>query len=398
MSTNICITTSTTLRKGQTDVVSPETVDRNVKMLLTTQMMENFESNSDQTTHLANNSTEAKRETEAAHNRTTDGGWVRKTQEKERTRKAMAKKNLKEKRGQEEEERLESEAKKARIIQAEEERKQQDTLTVEEGQLEADDAVQTPSPVNESQEPEDDEACLPGNLSSHPSSPLLTAHFIENINEVAYPEGIKGPKVELNANVRDARFRYDRDFLLQFMHICKLKPPTLLPTLGALGIEPVDQCSFAIDRGSSGCHRNASSAMPVSANRQASVGLGIGGFQKSSVPSGFQMGNFQSPGSKLTSEGRFAMSNPRSASTSSATSQFRSLMVHTPSNRIRSKRGEKRGDANKTPMSQQEYGSGYGAAPILGAGFEPVVPLEISANRWVPASTTRKVQPDVDSP
>ncbi|KAG1760090.1 armadillo-type protein [Suillus occidentalis] len=43
-------------------------------------------------------------------------------------------------------------------------------------------------------------------------------------------------------------------------------------------------------------------------------------------------------------------------------------------------------------------GSGYGAAPIPSAGFEPVVPLEISANRWVPTSTTRKVQPDVDTP
>ncbi|KAG2153178.1 armadillo-type protein [Suillus clintonianus] len=195
---------------------------------------------------------------------------------------------------------------------------------------------------------------------------------------------------------------------MQFMHICKEKPPTL-PALDVLGIEPVDQSSFAMARGGSGRHRNASGAMPPSATRQASVGLGIGGFQKPSVPSGFQMGNFQSPGSKLTSEERFAMSsNVRSASTSSATAQFRAPMVRTPSqggpghpmhgNRTRSKRGEKRGDANKTPMSQQGQGSGYGVAPILGAGYEPVVPLEQSANRWVPASTARKVQPDVDSP
>ncbi|KAG0708598.1 hypothetical protein DFH29DRAFT_994027 [Suillus ampliporus] len=58
-------------------------------------------------------------------------------------------------------------------------------------------------------------------------SALLTARVIENLSEVAYPEGIKSPKVELNANVRDGRFRYDRDFLMQFMHICKEKPPTL---------------------------------------------------------------------------------------------------------------------------------------------------------------------------
>ncbi|KAG1802921.1 uncharacterized protein HD556DRAFT_1263252 [Suillus plorans] len=405
---------------------------------------------------------EAKRieEEEAARKRKAEEERIRmEEEEKERIRQAEEAEN--ERLRQEEEDRLEAEqqeAEQARIALEDEERKQQDALEAEEAQLEAEEAadiVQTSSPTSESQEPEDgevsehDEALVPQlngdsgkklkeslridtsampppteiprrrpgpldlasttkkDISAPPPSALLTARVIENLSEVAYPEGIKSPKVELNANVRDGRFRYDRDFLMQFMHICKEKPPTL-PALDVLGIEPVDQASFPMARGGSGRHRNASGAMPVSANRQASVGLGIGGFQKPSVPSGFQMGNFQSPGSKLTSEERFAMSN-RSASTSSATSQFRSPMVRTPStggpghpmhgsNRIRSKRGEKRGDANKTPMSQQEHGSGYGVAPILGAGFEPVAPLELSANRWVPNSTARKGQSDVDSP
>ncbi|KAG2339047.1 hypothetical protein BDR05DRAFT_892405 [Suillus weaverae] len=75
-----------------------------------------------------------------------------------------------------------------------------------------------------------------------PPSTLLTARVIENLNEVEYPKDIKSPKVELDANVRDGRFRYDRDFLMQFMHICKEKPPTR-PALDVLGIEPVDQAS-----------------------------------------------------------------------------------------------------------------------------------------------------------
>jgi hypothetical protein len=208
MSANMSVSTSTTQPKGQTDVVSSEPVDRKFKVLLTTLTMESFESNSDLAAHLAN-SIEAKREAEGAHKRAADGGRARKEQEKELTRKAKEKKNLKEKRVQEEEERLESEAEKARITQAEEERKQQleDALKAEEG-LEADDAVHTPSPANESQEPEDGEASQPGKFSSPPSSPLLTARVIENLNEVAYPEGIMGPKVELNANVRDGRFRF----------------------------------------------------------------------------------------------------------------------------------------------------------------------------------------------
>jgi len=190
---------------------------------------------------------------------------------------------------------------------------------------------------------------------------------------------------------------------MQFMHICKEKPPTL-PALDVLGIEPIDRSSFPMALGGSGRHRNASSAIPVPADCQASASLVIGGFQKHSISSGFQMGNFQSPGSKLTSAERFAMSNTRSASTSNAPSQFRSTVACTPSTggppmhgakRVRSKR---RGGTNKAPMSQEEHGFGFGAAPILGAGFESVIPLELSANRWVPMSMTRKAQLDVDSP
>ncbi|KAG1835923.1 ARM repeat-containing protein [Suillus subalutaceus] len=234
-----------------------------------------------------------------------------------------------------------------------------------------------------------------------PPSALLTARVIENLSEVAYPEGIKSPRIELNVNVRDGRFRYDHDFLMQFMHICKEKPPTL-PALDVLGIEPVDQVSFPMARGGSG-RRSVSGAMPVSANRQGSAGLGIGGFQK--PPSGYQMGDPLPPG-RLTSEERFAILNSRSSSTSSASSQFRSPMVRTPgmggSARprygCRLTRAERRVDPNKIPVSQKGLRSGCGAASILGAGFEPVVPLELSANRWVPTRTTRKAQPDVDSP
>ncbi|KAG0708593.1 hypothetical protein DFH29DRAFT_987076 [Suillus ampliporus] len=367
-----------------------------------------------------------KEEEEAARKRKVEEERIRKEEEeKERIRKAEEEKEN-ERLRKEEEERLEAERKeeeeKARVAREEEERRQQDALEAEEAQLEADEADDIPEDGEVSEPGEKlketlriDTSAMPPpteiprrrpakrDVSAPPPSALLTARVIENLSE--------SPKVELNANVRDGRFRYDRDFLMQFMHICKEKPPTL-PALDALGIEPVDQSSFAMARGGSGRHRNASGAMPASATRQASVGLGIGSFAKSAGPSPFQMGNFQSP--KLTSEERFAISSNtvRSASTSSASAmQYRHQMDRVPSqgapghpmtsNRIRSRRGEKRTDSNKTTMSQQGQGSGFGSsgpAPILGAGFEPVVPLEFSANRWLPASTARKVQPDADSP
>jgi translation initiation factor 4G len=73
------------------------------------------------------------------------------------------------------------------------------------------------------------------------------------------------------------------------------------------------------------------------------------------------------------------------------------------SHRMRTKRGEKLGDSNKQTLSQQGQCSAFGSssvsvAPVLGAGFEPVVPLEMSANRRVPTSAVRKVPSDVDTP
>ncbi|KAH9022415.1 eukaryotic translation initiation factor 4G1, eIF4E-binding domain-containing protein, partial [Lactarius hengduanensis] len=70
-----------------------------------------------------------------------------------------------------------------------------------------------------------------------PTSALATARPIEDLNRISYPEGIKYPKAELNVNAQKGRFRYDRDFLLQFMNICKEKPDNL-PLLDMIGKRP----------------------------------------------------------------------------------------------------------------------------------------------------------------
>ncbi|KAJ7146962.1 hypothetical protein C8R44DRAFT_20626 [Mycena epipterygia] len=71
-------------------------------------------------------------------------------------------------------------------------------------------------------------------------SALASARFIDDLSRVPYPENIQSPKVELNINAKDGKFRYDRDFLLQFMSICKEKPDNL-PSLEVSGIAPVNQ-------------------------------------------------------------------------------------------------------------------------------------------------------------
>jgi Eukaryotic translation initiation factor 4G1 len=58
----------------------------------------------------------------------------------------------------------------------------------------------------------------------------------------------------------DVTYGYDRDFLMQFISICKEKPD-MLPPLDAVGLKPSDQ-AFAMSRDGSGRHRQSSGTAP----------------------------------------------------------------------------------------------------------------------------------------
>ncbi|KAI5116077.1 hypothetical protein M0805_003834 [Coniferiporia weirii] len=240
-------------------------------------------------------------------------------------------------------------------------------------------------------------------------SALATARLIQDVYQVQYPEGIKSPKPELNTNAKDGKFRYDRDFLLQFMSVCKEKPDNL-PPLEAIGLEPSDQ-SHSMGRGGSG-RRGVSGGMgpPMStAARQASVGLGLGGLNGfgKSASSFAAMGSFSAP-NKLSSEERFNRSSSMSGGPGGfgIASGRSSPMVRSSSQggpgsmgsgpmgnkRTRSKRGEARNDSNRIGSSASQFNA-------AGTGLlEPVAPLETSANRWVAGSTKRAVPVDMDAP
>ncbi|OBZ65381.1 Eukaryotic translation initiation factor 4 gamma [Grifola frondosa] len=244
-------------------------------------------------------------------------------------------------------------------------------------------------------------------------SALATARVIEDLGSIAYPEGIKSPKVELNVNAKQGKFRYDREFLLQFMAICKEKPDSL-PPLDAIGLEPADQ-NFAMSRGGSG-RRTSSASMPPPAStaaHQASIGLGISGFPKPPNPFNM-MGQFSTPSSKMSSEERFQMSNcstsmsggPAGMPFSRPSPMVRSSSQGGPcghpmgSGWTRSQRGGRRDKENIVgagPSGQSSFASGSSLPG--GLSLEPVAPLEASANRWQAGSLGRKAQaPDADSP
>ncbi|KAF5357330.1 hypothetical protein D9758_005883 [Tetrapyrgos nigripes] len=225
------------------------------------------------------------------------------------------------------------------------------------------------------------------NIPAPLPSALATARNIDDLGRVPYPEGVKSPSIELNVNAKDGKFRYDRDFLLQFMSICKEKPD-MLPPLDAIGLEPADQSSYSMGRSGShgGIRRQASAA-------GKGVGLGFpGGFGKAGQSNPFMggMGNFTTP--PKTSEERYQLANggrPISVSSSmpfppNRPGQLTRSASHggpgMDTRRTRSKRGDKR-DPNKSGLSQQ---TGHGASNIGPGGvpLEPVAPLQATANRW----------------
>ncbi|KAF8891818.1 hypothetical protein BD779DRAFT_151469 [Infundibulicybe gibba] len=59
--------------------------------------------------------------------------------------------------------------------------------------------------------------------SKSPTCPSVfaMAGYIHDLATVMYPEGVQRPSIELNVNMRGGQFRYDRDFLLQFMNIAQ---------------------------------------------------------------------------------------------------------------------------------------------------------------------------------
>ncbi|KAI9465254.1 hypothetical protein BJY52DRAFT_1114117 [Lactarius psammicola] len=237
------------------------------------------------------------------------------------------------------------------------------------------------------------QTAITSNIAPALPSALATARHIEDINRITYPEGIKSPKVELNVNTQKGKFRYDRDFLLQFMNICKEKPDHL-PPLDVIGLEPSDT-AHTMSRGGSGRSR-ASNSMSMPGNvRSTSIGLGfLPGSMGKNAGSGFQMGQFSTSASKMSSEERFlAASASRSASVSGPLGgRPPAAMVRTISqggtnsrDRTRSKRGAN--DSNRASVM-----SNAGPTSLIsnmGPPMEPITPLEVSANRWVAGSTRR---------
>ncbi|KAG8901878.1 hypothetical protein FRB99_005018, partial [Tulasnella sp. 403] len=242
-------------------------------------------------------------------------------------------------------------------------------------------------------------------------SALATARKIDDLDSVNYPDGIKTPDLELNQGItKGGKYKYDRDFLLQFMSICKDKPDNL-PPLDALGIEREENGGSQFGSTGRSNRRPMSNMGPPSSTRSASIGLGLNNMPFSGPGKGNPftggMGAFQTARS-TTSEERFAAS--RSTSTSSGFVPRPSPMSRSSSQggvgghpmgpnavpqspresagRTRSQRGRQRNESlkpNSVPPLQQHQSQQMSSI----MGLEPVVPLQATENRWTPSMFNR---------
>ncbi|CAG8488138.1 4877_t:CDS:2 [Acaulospora colombiana] len=191
------------------------------------------------------------------------------------------------------------------------------------------------------------------------SGPLSSARIIDDLNSVQYPAHIKSPNPELNVNSDPGKFKYDRNFLMQFMEVCKEKP-TNLPTLDAVGMEEPKDDKKGGSRPRPGSQRTSQHAKSGSGQSQYSQ-MGEFKLQKSD---GFPVS------SSYGSRTGFARSSlgPR---TGSGSMSLPSSLGNPPSP-VRAQSSIRR----KKPIHQGQPGQNIGQ--------ESVTPLEISENRWIP--------------
>ncbi|KAK6525063.1 hypothetical protein TWF281_011943 [Arthrobotrys megalospora] len=92
--------------------------------------------------------------------------------------------------------------------------------------------TQAPPAVNKPNQRKPAPLNLQLKTSSEPALPsaaltaLRSARFIDDINKVAYPPSIISPNPALNANAPNGKFKYEKDFLMQFQTVFTDKPST----------------------------------------------------------------------------------------------------------------------------------------------------------------------------
>jgi translation initiation factor 4G len=217
---------------------------------------------------------------------------------------------------------------------------------------------------------------------------LRSARPVDNLRHLQYPEGIQSPNPALNPLANATKFKYDKEFLMQFQGVFTDKPsvdwdqrmretvgdaettrPGTARTLSGMGTRSTSS------RGSSGISLGGGAMGSfVGSFAKPAATTSMERFQKStSAANPFaSMGSMSRPGAGLVR----ANSSTSLAGSASNTNQLNSR----PSNR--SARGSKKGTQG---VSMERSDSRQGALPPAVPATD-VKPLPVSANRWQPRS------------
>jgi translation initiation factor 4G len=238
-------------------------------------------------------------------------------------------------------------------------------------------------------------------LPSAQLTALRSARPVENLKGLHYPEGIQSPNPALNPLATATRFKYDKDFLMQFQNVFTEKPYVDWDQRMRDTVGDTDSARPGTARTPSGMGSRSTSSRgsgmppPLGGGAMGSfVGFAKSGstsmerFQKSTAnPLAGFVGSMSRPGGGLV----------RANSSTSLAGQSTAL-PQSPRTSNRSARGSKRGGAGGASMerSESKQASSQPTIPLA-----EVKPLPVSANRWTPRSvaTTKAVaEPGASEP
>lgn len=272
------------------------------------------------------------------------------------------------------------------------------TYALSKGSATPDSESMPPPPVKgvEKLRPKPSPLNLPLKTNNEPGPPsaaltaLRSARPLLDLKEIHYPEGVSSPNPALNP-MANGRFKYDKDFLMQFQNVFTEKPSVdwdqkMRDTVGDT------------DPSRPGTARTPSGMGPRSTSSRSGAAPPLMGYP------GAAFGNFKTP---LTSAERFQKSTPGSTSlanmfpgqsrpgpaglvrTASSTSlaSARDAVPPSPRTGNRSQRGSKRGGG--APMEKTDS---RGPQPTLTIPISEVKPITMSENRWKPMRIGKSIE------
>ncbi|KAK6353215.1 hypothetical protein TWF696_005197 [Orbilia brochopaga] len=260
-----------------------------------------------------------------------------------------------------------------------------------------------PAPLNlQLKTPSSSEPALP----SAALTALRSARFIDDINKVAYPPSIISPNPALNSSAPNGKFKYEKDFLMQFQGVFTDKPSVdwdqrMRDTVGEPdSARPMQGSRVPSSAGAKGPR----SALP---GPPSTSGMRIGSFQIGSEMG--KPGNILPPSVRQPSNSPFPVGGmprpfpPRNPSSTQLSSQGGSAPQspggHNKPPRSGSKNIPRRAMDGKRPSqggpSKAETDAAAAAAAAAAADFEP---LKKSESAWKPRTAGTTVSTAISAP